>query len=220
MKFYDKYFANNYEELITYYPRFYRDVFEMVEILKAHGRIADGLEKNIEQVYFNCFIDYADENTISKFETFLSIERDRNSSLNERRRLIKSYISGFGKISATRIKEMLYPFTETECDVTFLPADEERNNLLNITVPRGATENVPFLKIIDLLSKRLPAHIWFNLGFVYPNEHILHPGFATYEAQTIAFTDYDRGDIFEVTWLIDENGDTLVDEAENILLDS
>ena len=43
MKFYDKYYTSNYEELITYYPRFYRDVFEMVEILKAHGRIADGM---------------------------------------------------------------------------------------------------------------------------------------------------------------------------------
>ena len=49
MKFYDKYYTSNYEELITYYPRFYRDVFEMVEILKAHGRIADGMEDNIEQ---------------------------------------------------------------------------------------------------------------------------------------------------------------------------
>ena len=66
MKFYDKYYTSNYEELITYYPRFYRDVFEMVEILKAHGRIADGMEDNIEQAYLNGFIDYADEATIAK----------------------------------------------------------------------------------------------------------------------------------------------------------
>ena len=57
MKFYEKYYASNYEELITYYPRFYRDVFEMVEILKAYGRIADNLENNIEQIFFNSFID-------------------------------------------------------------------------------------------------------------------------------------------------------------------
>ena len=43
MKFYEKYYASNYEELITYYPRFYRDVFEMVEILKANGRITAGI---------------------------------------------------------------------------------------------------------------------------------------------------------------------------------
>ena len=30
MRFYEKQFENNFEELITYYPRFYRDVYEMV----------------------------------------------------------------------------------------------------------------------------------------------------------------------------------------------
>ena len=47
MKFYEKYYPSNYEELITYYPRYYGDVFEMVEILKAYGRIIDGIEENI-----------------------------------------------------------------------------------------------------------------------------------------------------------------------------
>ena len=49
MRLFNKYYANNYEELITYYPRFYRDVFEMVEILKAHGRIEVELEENMSR---------------------------------------------------------------------------------------------------------------------------------------------------------------------------
>lgn len=99
MKFYDKYYTSNYEELITYYPRFYRDVFEMVEILKAHGRIADGMEDNIEQAYLNGFIDYADEATIAKLERFLEIGLNRNRTLEERRRLVKSYFVGFGNLT-------------------------------------------------------------------------------------------------------------------------
>lgn len=39
MRFYEKQFENNFEELITYYPRFYRGVYEMVEILRANGRV-------------------------------------------------------------------------------------------------------------------------------------------------------------------------------------
>ena len=35
MRFYEKYFKNNYDELIRFYPRYYREVYEMVEILKA-----------------------------------------------------------------------------------------------------------------------------------------------------------------------------------------
>ena len=45
MRFYEKQFENNFEEMITYYPRFYRDVYEMVEILKANGRVFDRMEK-------------------------------------------------------------------------------------------------------------------------------------------------------------------------------
>ena len=37
MKLFESYYKNNYEELITYYPVFYREVYEMVEILKAQG---------------------------------------------------------------------------------------------------------------------------------------------------------------------------------------
>lgn len=68
MKFYDKYFKSNYEELITYYPRYYRDVFEMVEILKAEGRIADELEAHIEQAYLNNFVLTADLETVKIWE--------------------------------------------------------------------------------------------------------------------------------------------------------
>lgn len=43
MKLFESHYKNNYEELITYYPVFYREVYEMVEILKAQGRLADNL---------------------------------------------------------------------------------------------------------------------------------------------------------------------------------
>ena len=73
MKFYEKYYKSNYEELITYYPRYYRDVYEMVEILKAFGRISDGLETEIEQAYLNNFILAADVETVKIWEKFLAL---------------------------------------------------------------------------------------------------------------------------------------------------
>jgi hypothetical protein len=41
---FDRYWLNNYARLITYYPVWYRDVFEMVEILKTEGRLLDDLD--------------------------------------------------------------------------------------------------------------------------------------------------------------------------------
>ena len=91
MRLYQKYFPGNYDELITYYPKFYRDVLEMRAILEAHGAVLDELEDNIELVFFNNFIDTADEQTISDLEKFLDIKLNRSRSLEVRRRFVKSF---------------------------------------------------------------------------------------------------------------------------------
>lgn len=167
MKFYEKYFAGNYDELITYYPRFYRDVFEMVEILKAHGRIADELEENIERTYLNSFIDYADEETIAKLEKFLMIGLNKSRSLEERRRLVKSYFVGFGKVSASMLEEMITSYTNAPVKSRFEPYDEEGNNRLYIEFERGKEPTLYMSDIMLLLSKKLPAHIEYQAAVVY-----------------------------------------------------
>lgn len=167
MKFYDKYYANNFEELITYYPRFYRDVFEMVEILKAHGRIADEMEANIEQTYLNCFIDYADEETIEQLEKFLNIGLNKSRTLEERRRLVKSYFVGFGKVSASMLAEMIQSYTGASVDIKFEPFDEEGNNMLYINFRRGDEPTLYMSDINLLLGKKIPAHIQYQAAVTY-----------------------------------------------------
>lgn len=167
MKFYEKYFENNYEELITYYPRFYREVYEMVEILKAHGRIADEVEANIEQTYLNNFIDYADEETIGKLEKFLMIGLNKARTLEERRRLVKSYFVGSGKVSATMLKEMIQSYTNAEADVYFEPFDDEDNNMLYINFQRGKEPTLYMSDIHQLLGKKIPAHIIWQAAVTY-----------------------------------------------------
>lgn len=167
MKFYEKYFGCNYEELITYYPRFYREVFEMVEILKAHGKIADELEDNIERTFLNCFIDYADETTIAKLEKFLQIGLNKSRTLEERRRLVKSFFIGFGKVSASMLAGMIQSYTGAGVKSRFEPCDDERNNMLYLDFQRG---NEPTLYMSDinlLLSKKIPAHIKWQAAVTY-----------------------------------------------------
>lgn len=167
MKFYEKYFGCNYEELITYYPRFYREVFEMVEILKAHGNIADELEDNIERTFLNCFIDYADETTIAKLERFLQIGLNKSRTLEERRRLVKSFFVGFGKVSASMLAGMIQSYTGAGVKSRFEPCDDEQNNMLYLDFQRG---NEPTLYMSDinlLLSKKIPAHIKWQAAVTY-----------------------------------------------------
>lgn len=117
LTFYEKAFENNYEELITYYPAFYQQVYEMQEILKAQGKLADGIENSIERAYLNNFIDYADAETIGNLETFLKLDHNRTKELEMRRRIVKAHFVGNGKMSATLIKSMLQAYTEAEVDV-------------------------------------------------------------------------------------------------------
>lgn len=167
MKFYDKYYENNYEELITYYPRFYREVFEMVEILKANGRIDDELEANIEQTYLNNFIDFADEATIAKLEKFLMIGLNKSRTLEERRRLVKSYFVGFGKVSASMLAEMIQSYTGAGVESRFETSDEEGNNTLYINFQRGKEPTLYMSDINLLLGKKIPAHINWQAAVTY-----------------------------------------------------
>lgn len=161
MKFYEKYYANNYDELITYYPRFYRDVFEMVEILKAYGRIADGMEENIEQTYRNGFLDYANEATISKLENFLKIGQNKNRTLEERRRLVKSYFVGAGKMSASAIFQIIAVYTDSPVICELKPFDDKGNNRLYIEIQNSEEKTIYTKDIFAILSKRIPAHLLF-----------------------------------------------------------
>ena len=165
--FYNKFDANCYEELLRYYPRFYRDVYEMVEILKAQGALADKLESGVEQIVANSFIDTADAATISRLEKFIGIKLQKVGTLEERRRIVKSYFVGAGKASASMLKEMIHAYTNADVDIRFEPADEAGNNKLYIDFDRGSEKDVYVHDIQTLVSAKIPAHINYELNMRY-----------------------------------------------------
>lgn len=165
--FYNNGYACCYDELITYYPIYYRDVREMKAILSANGSIADELQQNIEQVADNCFIDTADEATIARLEVFLNLGLNKTRTLEERRRLVKSFFVGFGKVSATMLKEMIASYTNSNVEIYFEPGDDDGNNFLYINFDRGKEETLYINDIEILLSKKIPAHIKYRASVVY-----------------------------------------------------
>ncbi|MCD7805677.1 MAG: YmfQ family protein [Oscillospiraceae bacterium] len=158
----DSYWKCKYDELITFYPRFYREVFEMDAILRAEGRLADGIDAGIDLIIANNFIDTADEDTLYLLEKFLGLTLLRQRDVEERRRLVKSFFAGQGKVSATRIAEMIYAYTGASTTCEFYPFDEEGNNRLDVIFERGDEDAVYISDIYLLLSKMLPAHIEYR----------------------------------------------------------
>lgn len=164
MKLYENAYASNYEELKTYYPVWYRDVLEMDALWRVFGDQLDAIQKGVIQAVDNNFIDTADLETIIKLERFLYITYDGLRTLSERRRLVKSFLVGFGKMSAPAIREIVFAFTGDRADVTLEPFDESGNNCLYIMAYRGDTETLFLADLESVLRKKLPAHIQFQIS--------------------------------------------------------
>lgn len=215
--FYSNGYAKTYDELITFYPMFYREVLEMRAILEADGRILDDSAEEIYRVLDNAFIDTADNATIERLEKFLRITPEASSSYEDRRRNVKLYFTGFGKISATKLKEMLFPFTETEAQITFAPADESGNNLLAFEIPRGEKRHFSSADLMELLARRIPAHLWYGVTVIHSEENKLYFGTATILLQEMGIPSVEE-DVSAISYLVDELGNTLTDELGNILI--
>lgn len=154
MRLYEKYYKNNFEELITYYPRYYRDVFEMVEILKAFGRVADGLEANIEQTYLNNFILTADAETIKVWEEILDITYTKQLSLDQRKRVVIARIAGYGHIGEPEIRGIIANYTERAVAVDF------KRGVIFITIDGEIFDET---NLWDTLKRRIPAHLALDM---------------------------------------------------------
>lgn len=154
MKFYERYYQNNYEEIITYYPRYYRDVFEMVEILKALGRVTDTLEEQIEQAYLNHFIMQADDNTIGIWERILEITDTVGLSLYQRKCAVIGRLCGVGHIGEPEIRAIISNYTENGVGVDF-----SRGVISVIIDGEVFGEDI----LLNTLLRRIPAHLALSM---------------------------------------------------------
>jgi hypothetical protein len=165
------FYSNNdetcFEAISRYYPRFLLEVREMRAVLEAEGSVAGTIKTNINQVSDNCFIDTADETTIRSLEEYLYLSLYKDKSLEERRRLVKSYFVGNGKISADMISEMISAYTGATVTCRFEPFDIAGNNKLFIDFERGEGKTLYMGDILSLLKQRIPAHIEYRAAVTY-----------------------------------------------------
>lgn len=208
---------SSYERIKKFVPVFYQDVVEMDAIYKVDGEMVDDLLENIKIIKANRYILSADENEISELEAFLGLYPSPESTIEERRRLIVAYYTGFGKISATTIKNIIKSMSEAESTVDFSSSDEAGNNRLNIDILKPVP-NYNLDDIIDLLSKRIPGHICYRISVYHEKSTQIYVGTALQNGTnlTMKISGVDPDDY---DWLTDENGDYLMDENGLILFD-
>ena len=208
---------SSYERIRRFVPVFYLDVAEMDAIYRIDGEVVDEFISNVDIVKANRYINTADENEINALADFLKLEFAPESSLEERRNLLASYFTGFGKMSATKIKGIIKSLSGAESEIDFSVADTSGNNRLNINILKPVSY-YSLDDIISLLSKRIAAHIWYNISVYHEKETKIVIGLALQggnsEQMSIAGVDPD-----DYIWLVDENGSYLIDENGYLLFE-
>ncbi len=206
-----------YDELVTFYPDFYRDVREMQAILRAEGAIADGLVQAIDIIIDNNFILTAHADLIERMEQFFEIT-PFTDNLEERRQTLLSYFIGFGHVSATMIKALIKAFTQEDSSVSFNMKDANDNYILQIEIKKKHGVNPNWENVYNLLDKRIPAHIQMSRVLIYPAPNIpLVVGIDIHSKDTIGVVTVPDFDFSTITVLTMPNGDWLTTPDGDIL---
>lgn len=149
-------FPSAYEELKTFYPVFYRDVFEMDAIWRTCGGGLDQIEEDVDRVAGSSYVALMDETALAQMEVFLGIPADTSRTLEERRKMVSSYFLGTGHFGANEIKEITRAFTEGECEVSF------RDGEVYIHIKADISDTPPADDYYYILRKKIPAHLGVN----------------------------------------------------------
>ena len=210
-------FTSVYDELISFYPDYYREIREMQAILRAQGALLDGIVEAIDVIIDNSFVTSATEDMIERLESFLEIV-PYSSDLAERRQNVLSYFIGFGHVSATQIKALIRAFTKEDTSVSFNLKDNNDNYILELHIKKKHGVNPDWDVIYRLLDNRIPAHITTSRVLIYPAPELgLYVGMTIRSEETVGevtVPDFDFSTIGVLTtpdeeWLRTPDGDIL-----------
>lgn len=143
----------NYEEIVSYGPRWLTEYREMDANYRYAGWTLDLAAYWLERIVKNQFPSQADEQTITMLEKLLHIETDATQTLEERRRTVIAHYYGLGKLSKSAIISIIRSYSGYDSDVWWDGA------ILKIKINCEKEGEFSDEKIMDIIRRRLPAHI-------------------------------------------------------------
>lgn len=155
-------YPNNFQELCAAMPLFYLDVFEMRAILRAQGRLLDGLCDGVERVVDYNFILTADDATIRMWEKALKITYKGKLTLDQRKRVVIGYIIGLGHIGEQEIRGIIGQYTPGHVDFDFM-----RGTITVVVEGEIPGEE----NLLETLLRRIPAHLTLKISIHIRKEY-------------------------------------------------
>lgn len=156
--------VNAYEQISSFYPRWYLDIYEMNEILKIESLVATNIQKAIDLILDNHFLDTIDENKAAELEKYLGITSSADRTIEERRSLIKTYFLGRGKLSVSQLVAIVKALSGGEVIGSFSEGNSNRDNYIKLKILKCDIKNA-LVDIVSTLKNRVPAHLWVELYY-------------------------------------------------------
>lgn len=155
MKFYEKYYPGCFEELLTYYPDYYKNIYEMNVLLETYGRLLDNIENSTEQAYLNNFILTADDNTLKIWEDIFGITYNSQLSLDQRRRVVISRLMSGKHIGEPELRSIISNYTDKPVSIAL------SGSSVRINIDGEVFDTVNMLKTLE---EKLPAHLGIDIS--------------------------------------------------------
>lgn len=170
MKIFYNDLRSGYEEVSSYGPSYWLEYKEMDAVYRLAGWTLDLMAHFLERMIGNQFVQYADEKTLSMFDQVLGLQAD-NLTVEERRRAIAAALLGYGKLSAEDIIAIVRAYTGSDCTLNW---DGTELKLIIDNTEVG----ISYPGLIEILSNRLPAHIYYSLRIPYETQMSEYVGMA------------------------------------------
>ena len=154
MLIYENAWPSTYEEFKTWYPVWYRDIFEMDAIWQVLGGQMDKIQALLIWMVDSNFIDHADAPMLTRLENFLGIVHPYPRTLVERRAVLRGFTIGRGHMGRRQIIELISIFTSGEIDVSFT-----RPGRINVAVTRDFGDMFNLHDINLIIGHRVPTHL-------------------------------------------------------------
>lgn len=156
------------EELDSYLPKYWLDILEMEANNTFAGYTLDRMAADMEQTIKDRFFDSCSETMLARYEAFLHITPAQETSIEDRRSIVKMKWNGGGKMTGRRIKAIVKECCGADCEVTF------GGSRLVIEI-HDYDGNVNMIHEA-INSYTIPAHIAIDIYITKKNKEIVKTG--------------------------------------------
>lgn len=106
------------------YPEFYSKITDMCYVVNAEANMVDDVIDTAQTILDDSNITTAREAIISFYESIINV-REANRSVEERRNLILLLFNMMGKLSASKIINVIKIYTGQDVEILFNRKDEK-----------------------------------------------------------------------------------------------